>query len=106
MFIQTFVALGYTESESKILVEAQRLASQTLSRDTHTHEYSERMAATIIDFYKRGIKDPGIISTLVVNREMALEQKREKDKRTAQRRIREQKRRSRSAERPDDLSRQ
>ncbi|MGN7774117.1 hypothetical protein ACTJI9_21005 [Phyllobacterium sp. 22552] len=99
----TFQELGYGSAHSQLLIEAHRLASHALNRHPHNHEHSSRLATTIMNFCDRGIKDPGVLSTLAVNRERALERKQEKDIRTAKRRIKEQKRRSRATGRSDDL---
>jgi hypothetical protein len=91
-----FRELGYTDIHEQILSEAYRLASHTLNRSPRNHEHSERMAQTIIDFYYRGIQDPGVLSTLAANREKALEIKAAKLARRTERLARIGRRKGRS----------
>jgi hypothetical protein len=70
-----FRALGRADMHLQTLTEAHRLASQALNRHPVNHEHSERLAQTIVNFFDRGIRDPGVLSTLAVNRENAMEEK-------------------------------
>lgn len=102
MSFSTFRELGYTDMHEQILSEAYRLASRTLNRHPQNHQHSERMAQTIIDFYYRGIRDPGVISTLAANREKALEIKAAKLARRTERYARIGRRKGRQPKQPEN----
>jgi hypothetical protein len=63
----------YTSDDWRTMHEALKIAAQTLDRDIKTHEHSDRLARTIMDFFKRGIRDTGVLATLAVSRERSIE---------------------------------
>jgi hypothetical protein len=81
--------LTYTSMDWQTLSEAHRLASRELGRHPKNHEHSDRLARTILNFYDRGIKDVGVLSSLAANREKALDATLAKETRIAERRKRE-----------------
>jgi hypothetical protein len=63
----------YTSDDWRIMYEALKIAAQTLDRDIKTHEHSDRLARAVMDFFKRGIRDTGVLATLAVSRERSIE---------------------------------
>lgn len=77
--------LSSTNIDWQVISKAQNLASACLQRHPKDHEHSQRLARSIVDLYRRGISDPGVLSTLAINREKALEIREQKDMRVAKR---------------------
>jgi hypothetical protein len=98
----TFRELGYSNIQEQTLTQAHRLASRALNRHPQSHEHSGRLAQTILDFYHRGIKDVGVISTLAANREKALEVKAAKLARRVERIARIGRRKGRAPRHPEN----
>lgn len=59
----------YTAIDWQIMTDAHRLASKNLNRHPKNHEYSDRLARTVMNFYQRGAHDVGLLAILSANRE-------------------------------------
>jgi hypothetical protein len=98
----TFRKLGYATVHVQILNEAHHFASRYLNRHPQNHEFSERLAVTIMDLHDRGIRDPGLLASLAVNREKTLANNIEKAGRRTRRYAQIERRKPRAQKQPEN----